>query len=82
MVLAQFEQGDPEQSLRMPQVIQALPQCVAGLFKLIEIMASFDDLFADVGELKFRTTAQGSTPVFEVYREASVASLSPGQRLT
>jgi hypothetical protein len=66
MVFVQFE-NDPEQNPGVGRVIPALPQCVAGFFKLIEIMASFDDLFADVGEFEFGNTAQGFTQVPEVY---------------
>jgi hypothetical protein len=56
MLLAQFEH-DPEQNPAAGGVIQPLPQSVAGLFKLIEIMAAFDNLFADLDEFYFPENA-------------------------
>jgi hypothetical protein len=67
-VFAHFEHG-PEQNpafLRQP-----LAQSVAGLFKLIEVMASFDDLFADLGELQFMHSTEGFKQVFEIYPEST-----------
>jgi hypothetical protein len=69
-VFAQFEH-DPEQNRALGGVIQPLAQSVAGLFKLIEIMASFDNLFGDLGELQFRSSAEGFAQVFEVYPESA-----------
>ena len=41
------------------QIVQSLPQCVAGFFKLIEVMASFDNLFIDMIETPFTKVRRG-----------------------
>jgi len=67
-VFAEFEH-DAGQNPALAGVIQPLAQSVAGLFKMIEIMASFDNLFADLGKLHLWSSPEGITPEFEVYPE-------------
>ena len=66
-LFAQFEEYPDEK----PKV-QSLAQSVAGFFKLIEVMAAFDNLFADLGRMRLKNE-EGTDrliEVFEVYPES------------
>lgn len=53
-VYAQFQNFRSENPTVRRQVRELLAQSVAGLLKLIEVMASFDNLFSNLGESRFR----------------------------
>jgi hypothetical protein len=71
-VYAQFQNVRGENPT-LREMREPMAQSVAGLLKLIEVMAAFDDLFSDLGEHHFRDQVVAGkhrlVDIFEVFPE-------------
>ena len=74
-VFAEFEQDRQHNPAAQRREIQPLAHCVAGLFKLIEIMAAFDNLFVDADKLRDGESPARPESAVRIYLARATANL-------